>query len=65
MGKVLWLGFENEGLTEKKTNEIKDINKYLEENNLAYKNIKKSVHFIFYLFRANDKLDDSVIQILQ
>ena len=58
-------GFEIEGLTEKKTNEIKDINKYLEENNLAYKNIKKRVHFIFYLFRANDKLDDSVIQIFQ
>ena len=52
-------------MTEKKTNEIKVINKYLEENNLAYKNTKKRVHFIFYLFRANDKLDDSVIQILQ
>jgi GTP-binding protein EngB required for normal cell division len=58
-------GFEVGGLDEKKTNEIKDIKKFLEENNLAYKNIKKRVHFIFYVFRANDKFDDSVIQILK
>ena len=53
-------GFEVAGL-----NEIKDIDKYLEENNLTYKNIKKRVHFIFYLLKANDKLEESVIQIMQ
>ena len=58
-------GFEVDGLNEKKTNEIKDINKFLEDNNLDLKNINKKVHFIFYVFRANDKLDSSVIQILQ
>ena len=58
-------GFEVGGLDKKKTNEIKDIKKFLEDNNLAYKNIKKRVHFIFYVFRANDKFDDSVIQILK
>ena len=58
-------GFEVGGLNEKKTNEIKDIKKFLEDNNLAYKNIKKRIHFIFYVFRANDKFDDSVIQILK
>ena len=58
-------GFEVSGLDEKKTNEIKDIKKFLEKNNLDYKNIKKRVHFIFYVFRANDKFDDSVIQILK
>ena len=58
-------GFEISGLDEKKTNEIKDIKKFLETNNLDYKNIKKRVHFIFYVFRANDKFDDSVIQILK
>ena len=58
-------GFEVGGLDEKKTNEIKDIKKFLEENNLAYKNIKKKVHFIFYVFRANDKFDDSVIKLLK
>ena len=58
-------GFEIVGLDEKKTNEIKDIKKFLEKNNLDYKNIKKRVHFIFYVFRANDKLDDSIIQILK
>lgn len=58
-------GFEVDGLNDKKTNEIKDIDKFLEENNLALKNINKKVHFIFYVFRANDKLDSSVIQILQ
>ena len=58
-------GFEVDGLNDKKTNEIKDINKFLEDNNLILKNIKKKVHFIFYVFRANDKLDSSVIQIIQ
>ena len=58
-------GFEVDGLNDKKTNEIKDIDKFLEENNLALKNINKKVHFIFYVFRANDKFDSSVIQILQ
>ena len=58
-------GFEVDGLNDKKTNEIKDINKFLEDNNLTLKNIKKKVHFIFYIFKANDKLDSSVIQIIQ
>jgi len=53
-------GFEVAGL-----NEIKNIDKYLEENNLTYKNIKKRVHFIFYLLKANDKLEESLIQIMQ
>ena len=58
-------GFEVDGLNEKKTNEIKDINKFLEDNNLDLKNINKKVHFIFYVFRANDKLNSLLIQILQ
>jgi len=58
-------GFQVDGLERKDLNEIQDINKYLEEHNLTYNNIKKKVHFIFYVFRANDKFDDSVIQLLK
>lgn len=58
-------GFQVGGLEQSKTNEILDINKYLEENNLTYKNIKKKVHFIFYVFKNEDKFDDSIIQILK
>lgn len=53
-------GFEVAG-----KNEIKNIDKYLKDNNLTYQNIKKRVHFIFYLLRSDDKLDESVIKILK
>lgn len=58
-------GFEVGGLNQKTTNEIKDIDKFLEENNLTYKNIKKKVHFIFYVFRETEKFEDSILQILK
>jgi GTP-binding protein EngB required for normal cell division len=50
------------------TGEISNINNikdYLEKKNLVYKDIDKKIHFIFYVFRENDKFEDAIVKILQ
>lgn len=50
------------------TGEISNINNikdYLEKKNLVYKDIYKKIHFIFYVFRENDKFEDTIVKILQ
>lgn len=45
--------------------EITDIDEYLKQKNLVYKDIYKKVHFIFYVFREQQKLEEEEIKILK
>ena len=46
-------------------NQIKNVTDFLKQNNLNYENIFKKIHFIFYLFKSNDKFEDIELQIIK
>ena len=45
--------------------QIKNVTEFLEKNNLNYENIFKKIHFIFYLFKSNDKFEDIELKIIK
>ena len=45
--------------------QIKNVTDFLEKNNLNYENIFKKIHFIFYLFKSNDKFEDIELKIIK
>ena len=48
-----------------KNNELINAEDFLKKNNLNFENINKKIHFIFYLFKNNDKLEDKEIEIIK
>ena len=45
--------------------QIKNVTDFLKKNNLNYENIFKKIHFIFYLFKSNDKFEDIELKIIK
>ena len=45
--------------------QIENVTNFLEKNNLSYENIFKKIHFIFYLFKNNDKFEDIELEIIK
>ena len=48
-----------------KDSELINVEKFLEANNLNSENISKRIHFIFYLFKKDDKFEDKEIEIIK
>lgn len=47
-----------------KNSELLNIENFLKNNNLNNENISKKIHFIFYLFKKNDKHDEKEIELI-
>ena len=45
--------------------ERETVDNYLKKNNLEHRNIDKKIHFIFYLFKSNNKFEDSEYDIIK
>ena len=45
--------------------ELKTVDDYLKKNNLEHKNIDKKIHFIFYLFKSDNKFEDLEFDIIK
>ena len=46
-------------------NQIDYVTEFLKTNNLNIENIKKKIHFIFYLIKKNDKIEDIEIEVIR
>ena len=46
-------------------NQIENVSEFLEKNNLNYINIYKKIHFIFYLFKNDDKFENIELKIIK
>ena len=47
------------------SNQIANVKNYLQKHNLNYENLYKKIHFIFYLFKGNDKFEDVEFDIIK
>ena len=48
-----------------KDSELINVEKFLKTNNLNCENFSKRIHFIFYLFKKDDKFEDKEIEIIK
>jgi len=56
---------DSEGFQIGTNKELETVDNYLKKNNLEHKNIDKKIHFIFYLFKSVNKIQDLEYDIIK